>query len=331
MIPRSRVPLYDHSWQWHLRNAFRTAGDLIDALGLPPDTVAVDSEFPLLATRPFVARMEQGNPRDPLLLQILPQARESDEVAGYTGDPLDERSHAEGAGIIHKYHGRVLLVTTGACAVNCRYCFRRHFPYDEARLTTRQWDFMLDYIRRDSAIREVILSGGDPLIMTDDQLSELVHGLESLDQLTHLRIHTRLPVVLPQRVTSGLLELFAGSRLKVIVVIHTNHSRELDDQVASGLGRLAAAGALLLNQSVLLKDVNNNADALCELSWQLSMAGVVPYYLHMLDKVAGAAHFEVSRTGALRLIDEVRDRMPGYLVPRLVSEIPGHPAKQEIR
>lgn len=331
MIPLSGAPLYDHSWQWHLRHAFRTAGELIDALALPEDILAVDSEFPLLATRPFVDRMEKGNPRDPLLLQILPQACEADDVVGYTRDPLDESSHGQGAGIIHKYHGRLLLVTTGACAVNCRYCFRRHFPYTKARLTSPQWDSMLDYIRGDDGIREIILSGGDPLIMTDHQLSDLVNGLEALDQITHLRIHTRLPVVLPQRLTPGFLNLMADSRLRVVIVIHANHAREFDEQVVEGLERLVQTGALLLNQSVLLKGINDNVDALCDLSWQLSTAGVLPYYLHMLDKVSGAAHFEVARGHALELIDEVRSRMPGYLVPRLVSEIPGHPAKQEMR
>lgn len=328
MIPRTETALHNHSWQWYLRHAIRNTDDLAKALRIDIDPVP--TAFPLFVPEPYLSRIERGNPDDPLLLQVLPRHAENQVVEGYVNDPLQEVGQLKGSGIIHKYHGRILIVTTGACAINCRYCFRRHFPYSEAQLGHRDWQNVLSYIREDPAIREVILSGGDPLLMSDKQLSDFVNMLGELKQITHLRIHTRMPIVIPQRVNETMLDWISGTKLKVVVVIHANHEQELDDQVHRTVQKLLSAGVSVLNQSVLLKNVNDNCEALCNLSWRLSSIGALPYYLHRLDKVAGAAHFDITATRAQELITQMKNRMPGYLVPRLVSEIPGSESKQEL-
>ena len=283
--------------------------------------------FPLRVPRGFVARMRPRDPRDPLLRQVLPLAEECLAVEGFGADPVGDLSAMVVPGVLHKYHGRVLLTATGACAVHCRYCFRRHFPYAEANPVVDQWHQALDYIAGDESITEVILSGGDPLSLSDRRLAELTTRLEAIPHLRRLRLHTRLPIVLPERVNDELRDWLGATRLKTAVVVHANHANEVDASVIAALADLKGSGAELLNQSVLLRGVNDSTEALMALSEKLFEAGVLPYYLHLLDKVQGAAHFEVEEVAARRLMAELNRQLPGYLVPRLVREIPGAPGK----
>jgi EF-P beta-lysylation protein EpmB len=230
-------------------------------------------------------------------------------------------------GLIHKYEGRALVVATGACPVNCRYCFRRHFPYSDSIAARNHWQGTLDQLAADPSIEEVILSGGDPLSLSDEKLAELVNALDGLPQLRRLRVHTRQPVVLPERVDEQLLAWIRGTRLQVAIVIHANHANELDGQVSANLKQLRDSGAILLNQSVLLRGVNDTVTALESLSKRLFECGVVPYYLHLLDRVEGAAHFEVPHQEAAALMQTLSSRLSGYLVPRLVREDAGAPSK----
>ena len=324
-----RRPL--EGWQRELADAIRDPAELCRLLELDAAvaTAARDAAggFPLLVPRPFVGRMRKGDPRDPLLLQVLPVGRERETVAGFTADPLQELNAVAGPAVIQKYAGRVLLLATGACAVNCRYCFRREFPYAETGATRAGVDEAVDAIAADGSIDEVILSGGDPLLLDDARLGMLVSRLEAIAHLRRLRIHSRLPIVLPSRVTAGLAAILGGTRLATVCVVHANHPAEIDDEVVAALGRLAAGRTILLNQSVLLAGVNDSADVLAELSGRLVDSGVVPYYLHLLDRVRGTAHFEVPEDVAQRLHESLRARLPGYAVPRLVREVPGEPAK----
>lgn len=320
-------------WRRLLAEAVRDPGELLALLGLDPGlaggaaAAAAADGFPLRVPRGFVARMRHGDPDDPLLRQVLPLGAEAAEVPGFADDPVGDLAAAAAPGVLHKYRGRVLLVTTGACAVHCRYCFRRHFPYADQYAAGGDWDEALEHIAADPSIQEVILSGGDPLTLSDQRLGGLAQRLAALPQLRRLRLHTRLPVVLPERVDDALVAWLAGGRLAGVVVIHANHGNEIDGAVAAALGRLRAAGVTLLNQSVLLRGVNDTADALCALSERLFAAGVLPYYLHLLDPVRGAAHFDVPAAEARRLLAAVASRLPGYLVPRLVRERPGAAAK----
>ncbi len=329
MIPRTNSALHEHSWQWHLQNGIRNANDLAEALGI--EVVEVPTDFPLLIPLPYLSRITKGDTQDPLLLQVLPRKEENDISTGFTTDPLMEIPHTHGSGIIHKYQGRILIITTSACAVNCRYCFRRHFPYNDFQLSKKDWSSVASYVEQDPSIREVILSGGDPLVMPDSRLSELVQAIDSLEQITNLRIHTRLPVVIPQRINDELLAWVHQSKLHIVFVIHANHSSELDTHVESAINRLRSVNVTVLNQSVLLKDVNDNIGSLVNLSWRLSELGVMPYYLHLLDKVAGAAHYDVLDETGANLIRQMQGQLPGYLVPKLVRETPGADAKCEIK
>lgn len=329
MIPRSARPDHAADWQQALARGFRSASGLLEFLGLPPEPGAGAGErlFPTRVPRGFAARMRPGDRHDPLLLQVLPLAAEAETVPGFVSDPLAEQSAMPVPGLLHKYRGRALLTVTGACAVHCRYCFRRHFPYAEANPGAGDWQGALDYLRADPDIREIILSGGDPLSLSDERLADLIGRLEAIPQLTRLRLHTRLPVVLPERVTGALCARLAESRLDGVCVLHVNHPAELDATVDTALARLRAAGLTLLNQSVLLRGINDDADTLAGLSERLFAAGVLPYYLHQLDPVAGAAHFAVPDDRARALAAALRARLPGYLVPRLVREQAGEPAK----
>jgi EF-P beta-lysylation protein EpmB len=319
-------------WQRELADAIRDPGELCAELGLDPRTVGVPvraaADFPLLVPRPFVQRMRPGDPHDPLLLQVLPQREEDRDVPGFTADPLDESEARAAPGLVRKYAGRALVLVTGGCAVNCRYCFRREFPYAEAGATRRGVEEALDAIEADPTLAEVILSGGDPLLADDAFLRRIVERLDGIPHVRRLRIHSRLPVVLPSRIDAGLLDVLRSSRLARVVVIHANHPAELDDAVAAALRRLADAPAVLLNQAVLLAGVNDSAAVLAALSARLVELGVVPYYLHLLDRVRGASHFEVAEPRARELHRELRDTLPGYAVPRLVREVPGEPAKR---
>lgn len=320
------------NWQEQLRDGFSSGQDLLDFLDLAPPDVGCSEEaardFPVKVPRSFARRMRRGDPRDPLLLQVLAQARELDTVAGYSADPVGEGAGViRRQGVIHKYRGRVLLVVAAGCAVNCRYCFRRHFPYTDNLNNRAGWHETLEYVRADSSIEEVILSGGDPLVATDAHLAELVTQVAAIDHVRRLRVHSRVPVVLPDRVTPALLRALTHPRLQSVLVIHANHANEIDASVADAMTVLRDAGITLLNQSVLLRGVNDSVDALAALSEALFNTGVLPYYLHLLDPVAGAAHFNVPASEARALHQQLAARLPGYLVPRLVREDAGAEGK----
>lgn len=319
------------SWQMQLASCVTQPEELLDILGLDksllPAALKASRPFAMRIPRSYIARMEYGNPDDPLLKQVLPLELELEDVHGFSLDPLGEREKNPAEGIIHKYHGRLLLITSGACAVNCRFCFRRHFPYSDNQLSGRHLEGALKYIRNDSSIKEVILSGGDPLAASDQRLKKLAEALSAIPHVKTLRIHTRMPVVLPDRVTDTMLDWFCSSRLKPVMVLHCNHANEVDQHVATVIARLKNAGATVLNQAVLLKGINDQVDDQVELSEALFEAGVMPYYLHLLDKVQGAAHFDTSRQAAQSLVRGMMERCPGYLVPKLVQDNPGKPSK----
>lgn len=328
MIPRT------DDWKNALANAVRDPAELLALLGLPsellPAARAAANTFPLRVPRGYLARMEKGNPGDPLLRQVLPLSAELETVPGFDTDPVGDHHAITAPGVLHKYHGRVLLTTTGACAIHCRYCFRRHFPYGEENPGRNDWQAALDYLQANPEVDELLLSGGDPLMLDTPQLQRLSERLRKLPQLKRLRLHTRLPVVLPERIDAALLEWLHTLPWQVVIVIHTNHANELMGDVAEALKQLSDAGITLLNQSVLLRNVNDSVEDLARLSEDLFAHRVMPYYLHMLDRVTGAAHFEVAEREAIKLHSALRSRLPGYLVPRLVREIEGLPHKQPI-
>jgi EF-P beta-lysylation protein EpmB len=274
--------------------------------------------------------MRRGDPNDPLLRQVLPSDEELLEHEGFVPDPLGEREAVRAPGLLHKYQGRALLITTSACAVHCRYCFRREFPYEDQRSDAGRWREALDAIAADSSIEEVLLSGGDPLSLSDNRLDALTSELARIPHLRRLRLHTRQPIVLPSRVDAGLIAWIKGLPWPTVFVLHANHANEIDSDVREACAKLKSAGVTLLNQSVLLKGVNDDAKTLAELSRVLFDAGVLPYYLHLLDRVRGVAHFEVSEPQARLLVGELASALPGYLVPRLVREVAGAPAKVAI-
>lgn len=284
--------------------------------------------FELKVPRSFVQRMRKRDLEDPLLLQVLPQGRELLDQTGFNADPLAETGAKGPPGIIQKYHGRVLLLVSGACAIHCRYCFRRHFPYGDHRQSRGQWQAALEAIAANESINEVIYSGGDPLSAPDRQLAWLTREIERIPHVRTLRIHTRLPIVIPDRIDAACLDWLHQDRLRVVMVLHSNHPNELDSTVAAATGKLRGAGVLLLNQSVLLKDINDKMETLATLSQRLFSQGVLPYYLHLLDKVAGAQHFDVPESEALTLHSRLKDQLPGYLVPKLAREVPGAGAKR---
>lgn len=286
--------------------------------------------FSLKVPRSYVARMQKGNFYDPLLRQVLPINRELDVLSGYTFDPLEERAANPVPGLLHKYHGRVLITLTGVCAIHCRYCFRRHFPYETNTPGRLGWEAMFAYISHDKSIQEVILSGGDPLAVNDIMLTQFITQLASIPHVKTLRIHTRLPIVIPERVTDHLIDSLTHTRLQVVLIVHANHAQELSLDVKMALLKMRNMGITLLNQAVLLKDVNDDVDTLVELSETLFSAQVLPYYIHLLDKVAGAAHFDINQKKALTLYNSLRKRLPGYLVPKFVHEEPGEAAKTPV-
>ncbi len=323
-----------NDWQQSLREAYREPLRLLKDLHIDPARIdwldPTPSEFAMRVPRGFAARMQIGNPQDPLLLQVLPRRAEHEDVAGFVPDPLGEAQFQPFPGLIHKYHGRALLIATGACGIHCRYCFRREFPYAQARQGTDGWQAALTGLRADPSIEEIILSGGDPLSLSDDKLERLIEQLDDIAQLRRLRLHTRQIIALPERVTPRLLEIFARSRLRVVVVIHSNHANELDSQVQEALAQLRQIPALLLNQTVLLAGINDSAAILAQLSQRLFECGVQPYYLHQLDAVRGAAHFALADETARGIMRNLNAQLPGYLVPRLVREVPGAPGKSPL-
>jgi EF-P beta-lysylation protein EpmB len=282
--------------------------------------------FALRVPRAFVARMQKGDPNDPLLRQVLTSREEFLAAPGFSTDPLEEQHNAV-PGLLHKYRNRALLLVKGGCAVNCRYCFRRHFPYADNQGNKRNWQVALDYIVDHPELDEIIFSGGDPLMAKDKELDWLLEQLEAIPHIKRLRIHSRLPIVIPARITDTLTARFARSTLQILLVNHINHAREIDEEFRTAMTKLRQAGVRLLNQSVLLRDVNNNAQTLADLSNALFDAGVMPYYLHVLDKVQGAAHFMVSDDEARTIMRELLTLVSGYMVPKLAREIGGEPSK----
>jgi EF-P beta-lysylation protein EpmB len=320
------------SWQQLLSSSVTSPEELLERLQLDPSVWLSgaregDRLFHLRVPEPYLQRIVPGDPADPLLRQVLPLSDEADVKSGFVRDPLQENGSMPVAGLIRKYQSRALLMVTGQCAINCRYCFRRHFPYDENRLSPQDRAEVVATLADDTRINEVIFSGGDPLVASDRLLSSWAESLADISHIRRLRIHTRLPVVIPQRVCDSLLAWIAQSRLQVVMVIHTNHPAELDTDTRHALERLKAAGVTLLNQSVILKGVNDTADVLADLSERLFECGVLPYYLHAFDPVEGAHHFEVSDNRARELVRQLIGILPGFLVPKLVREVPDRPGK----
>lgn len=328
-------PIEGDSWQQQLANSPFTAQALLTWLELPVALLPAGQhgaeDFPIRAPMAFLQRIEKGNIHDPLLRQVWPLIEESQTPPdGFVLDPLGESSSNPTPGVVHKYHNRVLLVVNGSCAIHCRYCFRRHFPYDDNRLNRQQWLDTLDYIQKRPEINEVILSGGDPLSSSDKRLFDLIDAIEAIPHVKRLRIHSRLPIVIPARITNALLQRLSNSHLKIIMVVHANHANEIDQEVAIALQTIKQAGIHLLNQSVLLKGVNDDAQSLIHLSERLFECDVLPYYLHLLDPVIGAHHFDVSESSAITIMTEMQKTLPGFLMPKLVREVDGRLSKTSI-
>lgn len=322
------------SWQESYKNLITSPRELLAQLELPEDLSLLDESaqkaFPLKLSQEYANRIKKGTLEDPLLKQVLPHLYESYDSAGFSTDPLDEQSFVKGTGVLQKYQHRALLVLTSACAIHCRYCFRRHFPYKDHRFSKKHIEDLLAPIQKDASIEEIILSGGDPLSVSDSLLEHLIASLNQMPQVTRLRIHTRLPMLIPSRITDGLLKALGSARAKVVVVLHINHAQEIDDEVQDACHKLSANSMMLLNQSVLLKGINDDVKTLAELSQRLFQMNVLPYYLHQLDKVAGAQHFEVPESDAKRILHDLMAKLPGYLVPKYVREVPGDAFKTPI-
>lgn len=320
----------EQNWLQQLTNAISNPAELLQQLEIDPalwqNGFAARKLFALRVPQSFVDRMEKGNPYDPLLRQVLPLNEEFEWHDGYSNDPLDEQNNAI-PGLLHKYRNRVLMIVKGGCAINCRYCFRRHFPYQENKGSKQVWQQSVDYIAAHPELNEVILSGGDPLMAKDEELRWLIDAISSVLHIKRLRIHSRLPVVIPARITDALCDLLRETRLQVILVTHINHANEINLEFKQQMSRLRAINVTLLNQGVLLKGVNDSVDAQVALSETLFDAGILPYYLHVLDKVQGAAHFFVSDQKAKEIMAGVIERVSGYLVAKLTREIGGRASK----
>jgi EF-P beta-lysylation protein EpmB len=335
MIPAQSLPLQPSpAWQHQWRDAVRDPRVLLSMLGLDAlasrISDAAAARFPLRVPRAFIARMRHGDPRDPLLRQVLPLDDEDRIVPGFDLDAVGDGAARTANGVLQKYRGRALLVATGSCAVHCRYCFRRHFDYAADTAAAGGWSEALARIAADPTVEEVILSGGDPFSLATPKLVELTDALAAIPHVRRLRVHTRLPIVLPDRVDEALVAWLSPLPWPVTIVVHANHANEFDADVDAALARLRAAGVTLLNQAVLLRGVNDDVDTLAALSVRGHAAGVLPYYLHQLDRVQGTAHFEVDDTTALALHRALAARVSGYLVPRLVRELPGDTGKRPL-
>lgn len=323
------------TWQEQLQSAIRTPEDLAAAVGLAMDALpycgVADDAFSLLVPQAFASRIEKGNAEDPLLLQVLAADEETVKVAGFSNDPVAETSLYSGSpGVIQKYHGRALLIATGHCAINCRYCFRRSYPYSDNAQSTTDRLSAIDRLLEDPSIHELILSGGDPLLLPDGNLAVIADHIRQHSRRITLRVHTRLPIVIPDRVTNSLINALMPSGIPVVVIVHCNHPNEIDEETSQALLRLRNAGITVLNQSVMLRGVNDDAQILGELSDRLFASGTLPYYIHLLDKVAGSAHFEVAEAQARKIMGQLAGKRPGYLVPKLAVEVPGAESKREI-
>ncbi|GHF00626.1 EF-P beta-lysylation protein EpmB [Thalassotalea profundi] len=321
------------SWQKELANVVTDPKLLLKMLAIEPDNYLqhfkARSLFPVRVPRPFIEKMKRGDINDPLLKQVMPLSQEFTMTEGFSPDPLDEHDTVA-EGLLHKYKHRVLMIVKAGCAINCRYCFRRHFPYQDNSPNKKRWEAALTYINQHQEINEVIFSGGDPLMANDEHLQWLIHQIEAISHVKRLRIHTRLPVVIPQRITKKLIEMLKASRLKTTMVLHLNHANEIDHFFINAINLLIEARIPLFSQSVLLKGINDEAKVLCQLSEQLFDNGIQPYYLHMFDKVQGAAHFEVEEDKAIAIAKEMMATLPGFLMPKLVREISGETNKTPI-
>ena len=335
MIQRSNSFWQTSDWQNALKSMIRDTDELLQAVALkknqlPPwlqSSIAAAKDFELKAPRHYVSQIEKGNPLDPLLLQILPQAQELNEQIGFSEDPLAEKEFNAAFGLVHKYPGRVLLISNPSCAIHCRYCFRRHFDYQANTPSSKGWQAALDYIDSDSTIHEVILSGGDPLSSNDSQLTALIKNINTISHVETLRIHSRIATIMPERITNELLNLLSNNRLNVVMVLHINHANELSYDAVYAIEQLQQAGIRLLNQSVLLKNINDTVDRQVDLLKALHQIKVGAYYLHQLDTVKGAQHFAVRDHDALMLFQQLESLLPGYMLPKLVREIPQHQHK----
>ena len=314
------------TWQQDLTEGFNNINDICEYLNInltENKLTNLTTNFPLRVPRGFVDRMKKGDINDPLLRQVLPSQDENISNYGYTADPVGDLDSMAEAGVIHKYHGRVLLITTGSCAINCRYCFRRNFPYNDFQLSTKKHQKAINYIQQNQDISEVILSGGDPLLLNDKKILHLLEQLEAIPHIKRIRIHSRIPIVLPSRITPEFCDQLSSIKKDLIFVMHSNHANELNNKVQEACHLLKKAGIHLLNQTVLLKGVNDDAEQLCSLSEKLFSFGIMPYYLHLLDKAAGTSHFDISEQQGITLMTQIKSRLPGYLVPKLVREQAG--------
>ncbi len=320
----------EQNWLKQLANGISDPAILLKQLDIDPkpwqEGFVARQKFAQRVPQSFVDRMEKGNPYDPLLRQVLPLSEELEVHQGYSSDPLGEQNN-DVPGLLHKYRNRALMIVKGGCAINCRYCFRRHFPYDQNKGSKRVWQQSLDYIAQHPEINEIILSGGDPLMAKDEELQWLIDHIADISHIKRLRIHTRLPVVIPDRVTTPLINMLGGTRLQVILVTHINHAQEIDANLTTALRHLKQVGVTLLNQGVMLKGVNDSIEHQVNLSESLFDAGIQPYYIHVLDKVQGAAHFFVSDQEAKAIMQGVMASVSGYLVPKLTREIGGRSSK----
>ncbi|MEM0924765.1 MAG: EF-P beta-lysylation protein EpmB [Planctomycetota bacterium] len=329
--PANTSDTHPVGWQVAMKRAIRSQAKLREIVGLPVESGhASDEDFATFVPLEMVSRIRYGDPNDPILRQVLATPQEQVRVEGFSNDPVGDLDASIGGGLIQKYAGRALLVTHGACAVHCRYCFRREFPYSDVSALRKGWKTAIELIRADETIQEVLLSGGDPLTLTDSKLDELIGQIESIAHVRRLRFHSRLPIASPQRLTDPLIRRLASSRLLCWFVVHANHAAEIDAAVAASLGRLRDAGIPVLNQSVLLAGVNHDVDTLVQLSERLIDLGVQPYYLHQLDQVHGASHFWVDPETGKQLIRAMRERLPGYAIPTYVSEVSGRPSKSPV-
>ncbi|MDO4897333.1 MAG: EF-P beta-lysylation protein EpmB [Moraxella sp.] len=319
------------NWQKELSDAITDVASLYELLELPlPSECYAPTKFPLRVPHAYVAKIKKGDPNDPLLRQILPDIAEILPVAGYTADPLDENAHNPIKGLLHKYQSRALITVTGACAIHCRYCFRQHFDYGANLPNSQDIRQICQYVANDNNINEVLLSGGDPLNISNRRFGEWIGALSDIDNVKTIRIHTRMPVILPNRIDDEFLAILDGCSKNIVMVLHINHANEMDNALAQKCQALKNHGVVLLNQSVLLKGVNDDAQTLCELSHALFDVGVLPYYLHILDKVAGSAHFDLPIGRAIEIYWQMLEKLSGYLVPKLVQEVAGKPYKTPI-
>ncbi len=313
-------------WRQIQKSSKRNLGEVCARLQINPELLHQSPSFPLLIPERLLNKMERGNLNDPLLRQFLPLREELETLPMFVEDPVGDTAARAAPRLLHKYHGRALLLVTSACAMHCRYCFRQHFDY----VTEGGYDAELAYLAKDPSISEVILSGGDPLSLSDQTLEELLRDLSGIPHIQRIRFHSRFPVGIPERINDSFLKLLDNIRPQVWFVVHINHPRELDKEIISALQKIARLGIPLLSQSVLLKGVNDDLEVLTDLCEQLADAGILPYYLHQLDRVAGATHFEVSEEEGLTLVDALTSRLSGYAVPRYVREIQGKPSKTPV-